>query len=412
MAATYRGGGRPQAFTSCALRQRVRIGRSSLSLFVEVAPPMLRLTRFITALVLSGGFLVTIAAPLGATNLFGLIDTGELYKSTNNGATWSAVAAIPVRDAVGFAAGSSSSELYLASRSGTVYRSSDGGSNWTAVGAVVASGVVGFTLSPFGNVLVLTRTGTLYSSSNQGTTFTAIAALVGSDWVGLARGPLGRLYAVTKTGQVAESQNQGSTWTTVGVIRTSDAVSIRRLGAQLFVLASTGEIYRSINYGVSWTPVGALSQGNMSALVDLDAQLMAATREGEVAASSNGASWTWVGAINQLNVVALGTDSPQVTGIADGQSPPKFAAAAPYPNPRVGAGGATFGFTLSRAGGVRVEIFDAQGRLRSARAFESFATGGYHAIRWDPASIGPGTYVVRLVTDSGQAARVKWTFVR
>src|SRR5439155_11446872 len=245
MAATYRGGGRPQAFTSCALRQRVRIGRSSLSLFVEVAPPMLRLTRFITALVLSGGFLVTIAAPLGATNLFGLIDTGELYKSTNNGATWSAVAAIPVRDAVGFAAGSSSSELYLASRSGTVYRSSDGGSNWTAVGAVVASGVVGFTLSPFGNVLVLTRTGTRYSSSNQGTTFTAIAALVGSDWVGLARGPLGRLYAVTKTGQVAESQNQGSTWTTVGVIRTSDAVSIRRLGAQLFVLASTGEIYRS-----------------------------------------------------------------------------------------------------------------------------------------------------------------------
>ena len=350
--------------------------------------------------------------PALATNLFGLLDTGELYQSANNGATWSAIGAIPVHDAVGLAAGTSSAELYLASRSGTVYRSTNGGAAWSAVGAVAASDVAGFALSPFGKVFVLTSTGTLYSSSNQGATFTPVAALAGSDWVSLAPGPYGRMYALTKTGQVAESLNEGATWATVGVITTSNAVSIRRLDARLFVLASTGEVYRSTNFGVGWTPVGALSQGSMSALVDLDAQLVAAAKEGEVASSTNGAAWTWVGAINQLNVMALGTDTPQATGVIDDLSPPKFVVAAPYPNPRVGAGGATFPFTLSRPDRVRLELYDAQGRLRATRPFESIATGGAHAIRWEPARLSPGTYHLRLVTESGRTAQTKWTLLR
>jgi hypothetical protein len=364
------------------------------------------------ALLLAFAIVASHGSPALGTNLFGLIDTGEFYRSTNGGVSWSAIGAIPVRDAVGLAAGSSSSELYIASRSGTLYRSANGGTGWSAVGAVAASDVSGFALSPFGNVLVLTRSGTLYSSSNQGATFTAMATLVGSDWVCLTRGPLGRLYALTRTGQIAESRDQGATWATVGVVTASEAVAIRRLGSQLFVLASTGEVHRSINYGVSWTPVGTLSQGNMCALVDLDSQLVAAAKEGEVATSTDGGSWGWTGTINQLNVTALGTDTPQVTGVVDDSSPPRFAAIAPYPNPRAGPGGSMFAFTLPRAGGVRLEIFDVQGRLRAARAFEFFATGGYHAIRWEPASLNPGTYVVRLVTDSGQSACRKWTFVR
>jgi hypothetical protein len=353
-------------------------------------------------------------APAGAlaATVFGLLDTGELYRSTNNGVTWSAIGAIPVRDAVGLAAGSNSTDLYLVSRSGTVYRSTNAGTTWSAVGAVAASDVSGFALTAFGNVLVLTSTGTLYASSNQGATFTAIAALAGSDWVGLARGPLGRLYALTRSGQVAESQNQGTAWATVGVITTSDAVAIRRLGAQLFVLASTGEVYRSLNYGVSWIAVGALSQGSMSALVDLGAQLVAATKEGEVASSANGASWAWVGAINQLDVVALGTDTPQVTGVVDEESPPKFAMAAPYPNPRAGAGGATFGFTVPAPDRVRLELYDVRGLFLAARPFETIATGGAHAIRWEPASLSAATYLVRLVTESGHTAQTKWVVLR
>ena len=86
-----------------------------------------------------------ILAPAGAraTTLFGLLDTGELYSSTNGGATWTPKAALPVNDAVGLYASSSTLKLFLATRSGTIYRSLDGGTTWSAVGAVAASDVGG-----------------------------------------------------------------------------------------------------------------------------------------------------------------------------------------------------------------------------------------------------------------------------
>jgi len=352
-------------------------------------------------------------APAGATTLFGLIDTGELYSSSNGGATWSILATLAVHDAVGLAAGSSSSELYLATRSGSIYRSTNAGSSWTAVGAVAASDVAGFALGPFGALLVLTRSGILYSSSNQGAIFTPLAALTGSDWVCLARGPLGGLYALTETGQIAQSADQGTSWTTVGAITTSNAVSIRRVGGSaLYVVNVTGEVYRSIDYGASWLPVAALSQGSVSALVDLGAQLVAATREGEVAASADGAFWTWVGTMNQLHVIGLGSDTPMVTGVPEETAPPAFMAHAPYPNPRVGAGGATFGFSLSAPDRVRLEIYDVRGRLRATRPFESIAGAGYHTTRWEPEGLPPGTYHVRLITQSGRRVQTKWTLLR
>jgi hypothetical protein len=190
-------------------------------------------------------------------------------------------------------------------------------------------------------------------------------------------------------------------------------VSVRRLGNNLHVLTATGEVYRSIDYGASWTPVAALTASGMSALVDLEGvQLVAASRSGEVATSTNGATWAWVGAINQLNVMALGADTPQATGVPVEETVPRFVAHAPYPNPRVGAGGATFAFTLPAPDRVRLELYDVQGRLRAVRPFEGVETAGAHALRWEPRRLSPGTYVVRYVTDTGRVAKAKWTLVR
>jgi len=72
------------------------------------------------ALFAAGAALFACASAVRAGTLFGLINTGELYVSTNQGANWSIRSALPVRDAVALAAGSSSSQLYLASQSGVV----------------------------------------------------------------------------------------------------------------------------------------------------------------------------------------------------------------------------------------------------------------------------------------------------
>jgi photosystem II stability/assembly factor-like uncharacterized protein len=343
-----------------------------------------------------------------AATLFGLVDTGELYASTNNGATWTAQAAIPVRDAVALAAATSTSDLYLASRSGTIYRSTNGGGSWTAVGAVTAVNVVSMTILPPGAILVLTETGTLHSSTNQGASFTGLAALTNPDWVSVARGPLGRLYALTRTGQVAASTDNGSTWTTVGSIATSNAVAIRRRDAELFVMTETGELYRSINYGATWTAVAALTASSMSALVEMGPTLLASTREGEIASSANGTAWTWVGAINQLNVMALGVDTPLATGVAVEASPPPFAVSAPRPNPSSAA--SIFSFSIPAAGPARLEAYDVQGRLRAMRHLGLLAAGAA-SVRWEP-RLAPGSYFVRVVTDTERSSATKWTIVR
>jgi hypothetical protein len=346
-----------------------------------------------------------------STTLFGLVDTGELYASTNNGAAWSIIATLPVNDAVGLAAGSSTSDLYIVTCSGSVYRSANGGIAWNAVGTVTASDVAAFTLLPSGTLVVLTGTGTLYVSSDLGATFAAQTTLTGSDWVSLLRGPIGGLYALTRTGQIAESTDDGATWTTKGAISVPNAVSIRRLGAALYVLAETGEVYRSLDYGSTWTAVAALTSSRMGALAEAAGVLVAATREGEVARSSNGANWSWVGAINQLSVVALGTDTPLATGVEPEVAAPRFVVRGPYPNPGRG-GSASFGITLPGPDRLRMELYDVAGRLCAAREEEMFPTAGSYERRWVPAGLPAGTYMVRFVGRSGREATAKWTLVR
>ncbi len=363
---------------------------------------------FVTALVLCA----VLALPVCAATLFGLVDTGELYTSTNAGAAWTIRATLPISDAVGLAARTSQLDLYLATRSGSIYHSTDGGTTWAGVGVVSASDVSGFAVGPFGTVLVLTRTGTVYSSTDGGVSFTALAALASSNCVSLARGPLEQLYALTERGEVAQSTDQGSTWTSVGAVSVSNAVSLRQLENDLYVLTATGEVYRSGNFGVSWIPIAALTASGMSALVDVEGQLVAAATSGEVAVSSNGVVWTWVGAINQLSVMALGADTPQTTGVGEEEMVPRFIARAPYPNPRVGTGGATFVYTLPEPARVRVELYDVQGRLRAARPLDEVEGPGAHAINWEPAGLSPGTYVVRLLTDGGRVAKTKWTLLQ
>ena len=87
-------------------------------------------------------------------------------------------------------------------------------------------------------------------------------------------------------------------------------------------------------------------------------------------------------------------------------------ATAPHPNPHVGIGGATFGFTLPAADPVRIGLFDARSRLAAARPFEWIDTVVARAIRWEPASLAAGTYIVHFVRESGHVARAKWTFMR
>jgi len=349
------------------------------------------------------------APPTGAATLFGLIDTGELYSSANNGVTWLPLSTLPVNDATALAARLSSSDLFLASRSGSVYRSMDAGVNWTAVGAISASDLEDLTIRPDGTLLALTATGSLYSSADLGASFTALAALTGSNFVSLCFStPVVKYYALTRTGEVYESVDNGVSWVAKGAMAVSNAQRIRAVQANLYVLTETGDIFKSTDAASSWTAVGTLSQVGMRGLVRNGSALAAASKEGHVATSADGVAWTWQGSMNQLSLTALASNEPATTGV-EPIATSGVLLGPPYPNPSRGV--ATFLVSLQRDARVALVLYDLTGRQVAKRSPQRYGAGT-HLVTWDPGVSRAGVYFMRLENDGETARTRRWVVLK
>jgi photosystem II stability/assembly factor-like uncharacterized protein len=355
-------------------------------------------------------FGLSCALPAFATTIFGLVDTQELFSSTDAGVTWSVHATLDASDAVALAAGATSAELYIGTRSGTIYRSGDGGSGWSIVGTVAASDVTDLAVLTSESVFLLTESGVVYFSSDHGATFTALAALSGSNYVSLSASGPETLYTLTETGEVASSGDGGGTWSTVGTMPVSDARNIRMLGASLYVLTGTGGIFRSDDSGSTWTPISTLSRMHMSGLATDGTQLFASVREGAVAASTDGVAWTWQGTMNQLSVVALGTDVPAVSGIDGPTRPYAFSLGQNYPNPFNPDTQITYiPFELREGGHVELSVYDAAGRVVGTLISADLAPDLYR-IPWrgrdcESNALPPGVYFYQLRLGSSVSSR-------
>ena len=351
---------------------------------------------FVAALV--GSLVVT--SPAVGLNYFGLVDTGELFVSANNGVTWTGLSTLPVLDAVGLIAGASSSDLYLISQSGSVYRSTDAGGSWAAIAAVSASDVTALVPYP-GRLLLLTRTGGVYASLDGGASFSGVGTITTSDLVAGARSGTS-VVALSKSGGVYRSADAGVTWSAVGAIAVSNARAIVGYLNRLYVLTETGDLARSEDLGASWTFVSTLSQSGMTALLATPGELVATTAAGEVAASSDGLSWTWRGVINQLTVRALASDQPFPT--AGGQ--PELSGVgfrAVWPNPVHGA--ATLAFDLDRRVAVTVSVHDLAGREVARPIADEFLGPGIVLRPWEARDLPSGVYF--LAARIGAQERVR-----
>ena len=355
-------------------------------------------TAWLFMVALAGALLA--ASPASGLNYFGLVDTGELFVSANNGVTWTGLSTLPVRDAVGLIAGASSSDLYLISQSGSVYRSIDAGGNWTAIAAASASDVTALVPYP-GRLLLLTRTGGVYASLDGGASFSAIGTITASDLVAAARSGTS-VVALSKSGGVYRSADAGVTWAAVGTITASNAKAIVDYQNLLYVMTETGDLARSEDLGATWTFMSTLSQSGMTALLSTPGELVATTAGGEVAASSDGLSWTWRGVINQLTVRALASDQPFPTAVGHPE-PSGLELRAVWPNPVHGT--ATLALNLGQRAAVTVAVHDLAGR-EVARPIDRESLGPGTVLRsWDARDLPSGVYF--LAARIGAQERVR-----
>ncbi len=352
-------------------------------------------------------FAVALISPAHASTLFALVDTGELFTSTDGGADWSLQSTLPISDAAGLLAAATASDLFLASQSGTVYNSTDAGATWNAVGAISASDLVDLAGRTDGALLALTRTGTLWTSTDNGVSFTAQASLGASDLVSLARGDDGTLLALTETGTVRRSDDGGTTWNAVGTLPVSDAIAVRPLASDYFILTETGLTYESIDAGNTWSAVGTVSQVGMSGLIQDEEELVAMNSTGLTARSSDGTSWSWVGTVNQVNVVAVPNNAPQTTSVpVEPSDTVRIMMAAPRPNPARPGSAIQVSFTLPQSTEASLNLFDTQGRRVAARSAEAFGAG-QSVVNWNLPALGSGVYFLELSAPGHSAATTR-----
>jgi photosystem II stability/assembly factor-like uncharacterized protein len=200
------------------------------------------------------------------------IPSGQLFKSTDHGATWSPLS-VPGSFLTALAADPVDPDsLYAASILAGVLRSRDGGATWTAAGSRLPASVT---------ALVAPAPGTVYA-------------------------------ALTKGAKVFHTTDGGSHWQRVSRGITSSSLTAFAAGpnpAVLYVAADagasgTGSLFRTMDGGAHWQRADAGLPADLQALV-FDPRghaLFAGSRINGVFRSSDGAA-TWNGASHGLRAV-------------------------------------------------------------------------------------------------------------
>jgi photosystem II stability/assembly factor-like uncharacterized protein len=185
------------------------------------------------------------------------------------------------------------SDLYAASRGGGVYRSPDNGLTWTALDSGLADKYVNC-LAYSGSALFAGTPSGVFASSDRGASWAARDS-------GLPRNPVIRclalsgsdLFAGTEASGIFRSSDQGRSWARMD--STSPAYSLRAFlvtGAGLFAAAANG-VYRSTDSGRHWMEVNTgLDDRYVESLAAMGPRLFAGTEGGVFVSMDMGEHWT------------------------------------------------------------------------------------------------------------------------
>jgi photosystem II stability/assembly factor-like uncharacterized protein len=220
--------------------------------------------------------------------LIGTSPTGQVYRSVDGGATWAlterlgtetAVLCITRLTATANGTGGTTHLVAGTSPTGQVYRSTDGGQTWTLVQRLGSeTGVRCITrISGTGASAVLVAgtspTGQVYRSTDGGQTWTLVQRLGSETFVQTiayisGTGASAVLVAGTfPNGQIYRSTDGGQTWTLAQNVVAGANVSVSCIAyisgsgdtAHLVAGGSNGIVYRSVNGGQTWVEQQAVA---------------------------------------------------------------------------------------------------------------------------------------------------------
>ena len=188
----------------------------------------------------------------------------------------------------------SDTNLFAGTLSGGIFRSTNNGTSWTSESTGLPSNASVYTLTISGAILFAGIDGSgIFRSTNNGTNWT-VTGLSNPEVLALAASGTD-LFAGTYFDGVFRSTNNGTSWTAVGltnIIVQALAVS----GTNLFAGTRGGGVFRSTDNGTNWVEVNTgLTNLNVNALAVIGTNLFAGTNYSGVGgvyrSTNNGTDW-------------------------------------------------------------------------------------------------------------------------
>ena len=257
-----------------------------------------------------------VASSSDGTRLVAAAAGGQLYTSSDGGATWTARDAN--RDWSSVASSADGSRLAATDAGGQIYISVDAGVTWAARDAnrawqSIASSADGTQLA------AVVDGGRIYTSADGGATWTARESA--RLWTSVASSADGtRLVALAHAGQIYTSSDAGASWTARESVRNWNAVASSADGARLVAVVAGGRIYTSVDAGASWT-ARELDRGWRAVASSADGTRLVAALMGGAVYTSNDSGATWMARASGArfwDAVASSADGTRLVAVADG----------------------------------------------------------------------------------------------
>jgi photosystem II stability/assembly factor-like uncharacterized protein len=236
---------------------------------------------------------------------------GNVYRSTDDGNTWTQLNTVFTTSSVSALAVSPSGFIFSGTDGAGIFRSTDNGANWARVNTGLTNLTIGsFAFTSSGTIFVSSAAGIFRSTDN------------GGSWspTGLTNGGVlainssGTLFAGTGIG-VYRSTDDGTAWTQIGLSNVSIYSILISPSDHIFVgSGGTNGISRSTDNGNTWSDVNAglsVASGYSALVMNSKGEIFAGCRGCGISRSTNnGDSWTAINSgLTQTYIYALAINS-------------------------------------------------------------------------------------------------------
>ena len=361
-------------------------------------------------------------------HIFAGTDQSGVYRSTDNGVSWTQINS-GLKSTFIYSLAINSSGNIFAGTSG-IYVSADNGEHWAEAGLTDIS-VTAIAFNSSGHIFAGTAFGGtgVYRSTDNGKTWTETGSSGGyitySAVNSIAINSSGHIFAGTEGGAVYRSTNNGYSWVDIwsGLAR-GNSLAINMKTGYIFAgigdfTGSDGDLYRSTDNGNSWSRI-SLPGGRIYALaINSDDHIFSGTASaGVYRSTNNGAGWVQTnGGLTDMSIAAIAispsgyifagtwehglfrsvlpttTSVEQIAGIIPSES----SLEQNYPNPFNPT--TNISFSLPSKSFVSLKAFDVLGREVAVLLSEELSAGR-HTRQWNASSLASGVYFYRMQAGS------------